>query len=98
MPRRKIPQELPKIKDTELVEYAVYARKSTEDDEKQKASIPQQLEQCFHYAENNNLPLKPRPLDFPPEDDIIRQIEEAYASTPDKCNEIRTKSGLFHAK
>ena len=69
MPRRRTLQDTPKIQSTDLIEYAIYARKSTEDDEKQKESIPQQLEQCFKFVESSGLLLKPRPAGFPPEED-----------------------------
>ena len=91
MPRRRSIQDIPKIKNIDLVEYVIYARKSTEDDEKQKESIPQQLEQCFRFAENSGLLLKPRPADFSPDEELIQQINEAFVGDSEKRDSIRNK-------
>jgi len=79
------------ISELEVVEYVIYTRKSTEDDEKQKESISQQLENCFDFAKKTGLVLKLRPKHFPPEDQTIKEIEAAFNSNPKKGAEIREK-------
>lgn len=75
---RKKQKIVPPILDGELVEYAIYCRKSTdESDSKQIASIPKQIDLCIKHAISNDLIIKKKPKDFPfEEDEDIRKEDQ----------------------
>lgn len=62
----------------EQIEYAIYVRKSTEDNswERQAQSIPDQIRTCVKYAKEHDLLLKEKPADFEFEDEKEIQIED----------------------
>ena len=84
------------IAPEEFVRYTIYARRSKESDEAQKASIPQQLEAIFRDAEMSGIPLRLRPESAPPETQTLEEIAEAYKNTPDKCRDITEKYIKYH--
>lgn len=47
--------------DINNVEFVIYCRKSTEEEDKQVQSIADQIRYCIDYAEKNNLKLMPKP-------------------------------------
>lgn len=47
--------------DTSKIEFVIYCRKSTEEEDKQVQSIWDQIRNCVKFAESNNLKLMPRP-------------------------------------
>ncbi len=62
----------------EEIEYVIYVRKSTEDTsgERQAQSIPDQIERCVKYAEDQNLILKMKPEHFEFESEEEIKIED----------------------
>ncbi|MBF0379882.1 MAG: recombinase family protein [Magnetococcales bacterium] len=72
-----------------MADFAIYARKSNDEGSgKQAESIPQQLEVCFKFAENHNLPLAPRPEYDPYDESIIGQITDAFRGNPERAQRI----------
>lgn len=96
MPRRRNrteqlkQQQVKPITLDELIFYILYARRSLEDDEKQKESIPQQLEKMYSYWQVNELPLLLRDVKtFPIDEQTLAEIEQAYEKDPESTDRIR---------
>ncbi|GEM_PF-1455538 len=84
-------QKVQPIVDDELVFYTIYVRRSQEDDEKQKESIPQQLEKCLYLFEKDesiNLQLR-NTKTFPIDHQTLDEIEEAYGKDKKTAQMIR---------
>lgn len=65
MGKKKIKTLPPEITDDEVIEYAIYCRKSTdESSNKQVASIPRQIIECLRFADRENLKIASKPKDF----------------------------------
>ncbi len=62
----------------EEIEYVIYVRKSTEDNsgERQAQSIPDQIERCVKFANDQGLTLKKKPEHFEFETSEELRIED----------------------
>lgn len=77
------------LTEEEIPAFVIYARKSTEEStDKQKASIPQQIEKCFEYMKKEHLVLATRPKDFPIEQKTIEEILEDNRASVKHANEL----------
>ena len=77
--------------ENDVIEYAIYCRKSTDDEENQKTSIYQQLEKCFEFAEKNELLLQTRDENFPVDQDTVKEIEGVLKTSPQQLKEFLEK-------
>lgn len=84
------------ITENEVVEYAIYTRRSQEKDEEQKASIPQQLQKCFEIAQNSNFVLKLRTSNLPIDEQTIVEIDEFFKGSIDEKEEIKRKYEKYY--
>lgn len=71
-----------RIGKDEIVEFSAYVRKSNENDEKQRASIPQQIQRCYENRDKD-IVFRRRNLKRNPIDDLtLAEIDEAFSTTP----------------
>jgi DNA invertase Pin-like site-specific DNA recombinase len=71
-----------------LIEFVIYARRSREEDEQQKTSIPQQIEACYLYCEKESVRLAARPMNYPIEDKIIKEIQDDNQANTSRAKEL----------
>ncbi len=77
------------LTEDEIPAFVIYARKSTEEStDKQKASIPQQIEKCFEYVHKEHVVLAVRPKDCPIEQKTIDEILEDNRANSKHANEL----------
>jgi len=78
------------------MEYVIYVRKSTDESSGQQTqSIPDQINKCVRYAEQNDLVIrtKPKDFEFETEGDIIKEDND-----PENSDIFKQTRGLYIIK
>ncbi len=86
--KTRISYENDLLQENEDPPHIIYARRSEEEDEKQKASIPQQIERCKIFAERNQVNLALRSKDCPIDEQTITEIKEDNQANLEKAHEL----------
>lgn len=68
-------------------QYIIYARKSTDDQENQKNSLPYQVEETLRYAQANGLKIAARDIAGVMEKGVIQEKHSGYATSDIKLND-----------
>jgi DNA invertase Pin-like site-specific DNA recombinase len=77
------------LTEEDIPAFVIYVRKSTEEStDKQKASIPQQIETCYKYVQKEHVVLAVRPKNFPIEQKTIEEILEDNRASTKHANEL----------
>lgn len=73
----------------EQIEYVIYVRRSRDEEDKQRASIPQQIEDCLKSYEQREIKLKKRPLNLEIDEQTLNEIEDDNKANPEKAEELK---------
>ena len=88
--KRNPTPEVKQILEDEIVEFLIYARKSTDEStEKQAASIPQQIEACYDHFMKEDFNLAKRPKDEPLDEKTLMEIDEDNLANPDRARDLK---------
>lgn len=83
-------RDLPLLQDDAVPRFVIYTRKSTdESSEKQVASIPQQIEACYEYAQKEDIAFMPRPDDEKPDPKTLLEIDNDNTHDKKRATELK---------
>lgn len=75
------------VEDVSNVEFVIYCRKSTDWNNRQAQSIPDQIKYCLDFAKRSNLKIKEKPEDFSDFETLKELSEEANDENADVYKE-----------